>query len=154
MGAHSSIKCSLGVRPLPKRKKRMATNKVFIGYDYDNDKAAKDRLLGWDINKEFDFSSYDRSLGVAVDSPEAAAIKQDLAARIGDSSYFLCIVGKETYHSGWMAWEIQKAIELKKKLVAVKTDSIYNSPSVLQRVGALWSMMFNFDSVKQAIGRV
>jgi len=35
----------------------MAKNKVFIGYDYDNDKAAKDWLLGWDTNKEFDFSS-------------------------------------------------------------------------------------------------
>ena len=30
----------------------MAKNKVFIGYDYDNDKAAKDRLLEW-VNKEF-----------------------------------------------------------------------------------------------------
>ena len=58
----------------------MAKNKVFIGYDYDNDKAAKDRLLGWDTNKEFDFSSYDRSFDVAVDSQEAVAIKQDLAA--------------------------------------------------------------------------
>jgi hypothetical protein len=132
----------------------MATNKVFIGYDYDNDKAVKDRLLGWDANKEFDFSSYDRSFDVAVDSPGAAAIKQDLAARIGDASYFLYIVGKESYRSGWAAWEVRKAVELKKKLVAVKTDSIYNSPSVLQSAGASWSTMFNFDSIKQAIDRV
>jgi len=79
----------------------MAKNKVFIGYNYDSDKASKDRLLGWDVNKKFDFSSYDRSFDVAVDSEEAAVFKkQDLAARIGDSSLFLCIVGKETYHSG------------------------------------------------------
>src|SRR3990167_7657276 len=126
----------------------MAKNKVFVGYDYDNDKAAKDRLLGWDADREFDFSSYDQSLGVAVDSPGAAAIKQDLAARIGDASYFLYIVGKESYRSGWGAWEVRKAVELKKKLVAVKTDSIYSSPSVLQRVGVRWSTMFNFDSIK------
>lgn len=129
----------------------MAKNKVFIGYDYDNDKAAKDRLLAWDTSKEFDFSSYDRSFEVAVDSEEAIAIKQDLAARIRDSSYFLCIVGKETYHSGWMAWEIRKALELKNKLVAVKTDSTNNSPTVLQRVGASWSALFNFDSIKKAM---
>ncbi|HLE62038.1 MAG TPA: TIR domain-containing protein [Pyrinomonadaceae bacterium] len=129
----------------------MAKNKVFIGYDYDNDKAAKDRLLEWDANKEFDFSSYNQSFGVAVDSPGAAAIKQDLAARIGAASYFLYIVGKESYRSGWVAWEVQKAVELKKKLVAVKTDSIYNSPSVLQRVGVRWSTMFNFDSIKKAM---
>ena len=129
----------------------MAKNKGFIGYDYDTDKAAKDRLLEWDANKEFDFSSYNQSFGVAVDSPGAAAIKQDLAARIGAASYFLYIVGKESYRSGWVAWEVQKAVELKKKLVAVKTDSIYNSPSVLQRVGVRWSTMFNFDSIKKAM---
>jgi hypothetical protein len=129
----------------------MAKNKVFIGYDYENDKAAKDRLLEWDSNREFNFSSYDRSFAVDVDSEEAAAIKQDLTGRIGDSSLFLCIVGNETYRSGWMAWEIRKAVELKKKLVAVKTDSTNNSPTVLQRVGASWSTMFNFDSIKKAM---
>jgi hypothetical protein len=129
----------------------MAKNKVFIGYDYDHDKAFKDRLLGWDVNKEFDFSAYDRSFGVAVDSPEAAAIKQDLTARIGDSSHFLCIVGKETYRSVWMAWEIRKAVELKKKLVAAKTDSTHNSPTAMQGVGASWSTTFTFDSIKKAV---
>jgi hypothetical protein len=129
----------------------MTKNRVFIGYDYDNDKAAKDRLLGWDTNKEFDFSLYDRSFGVEVDSEEAAAIKQDLAARIGASSHFLCIVGKETYRSPWIAWEIRKAVELKKKLVAAKTDSTNNSPTAMQGVGASWSTMFNFDSIKKAI---
>jgi hypothetical protein len=129
----------------------MAKNKVFIGYDYDHDKAFKDRLLGWDVNKEFDFSAYDRSFGVAVDSPEAAAIKQDLTARIGDSSHFLCIVGKETYRNAWVAWEIRKAVELKKKLVAAKTDSTNNSPTAMQGVGASWSTIFNFDSIKKAM---
>jgi hypothetical protein len=129
----------------------MATNKVFIGYDYDSDKASKDLLLGWNVNKEFDFSSYDRSFDVTVDSDEAVAIKQELAARIGDSNHFLCIVGKETYHSDWMAWEIRKALELKKKLVAAKTDSTNNSPTTMQGVGASWSTMFNFDSIKKAM---
>jgi len=128
----------------------MAKNKVFIGYD-ECDKAAKDRLLGWDVNKEFDFSSYDRSVDVAVDSEQAVAIKQDLAARIRDASYLLCIVGKESYRSGWMAWEIRKAVDLKKKLVAAKTDSTNNSPTALQRIGASWSTTFNFDSIKKAM---
>jgi hypothetical protein len=129
----------------------MAKNKVFIAYDYENDKAAKDRLLEWGANGEFDFSSYDRSFGVEVDSNEAAAIKQDLAARIANCGLFLCIVGHETYRSRWMAWEIGKAVELEKKLVAVKTDSTNNSPTLLQRVGASWSAMFNFNSVKEAM---
>jgi len=129
----------------------MGKNKVFIGYDYDNDKAAKDRLLGWDINKEYDFSSYDRSFDVAVDSEDAAVLKQDLTARIGDSGLFLCIVGKEIYRNAWMAWEIRKAIELKKKLVAAKTDSTNNSPTAMQGVGASWSTTFDFDAIKKAM---
>ncbi len=129
----------------------MTKNKVFIGYDYDDDRAAKDRLLGWDTHKEFDYSSYDRALDVAIDSEAAVAIKQDLAARIGDSNLFLCIVGKETYHSAWMAWEIRQAVALKKKLVAAKTDSTNNSPTAMQGVGALWSTMVDFESIKKAM---
>jgi len=129
----------------------MAKNQVFIGYDYDCDKVSKDRLLGWDVNKEFDFSAYDRSFDVTVDREAALAIKQDLAARIGNASYFLCIVGKESYRSGWMTWEIRTAVELKKKLVAAKTDSTNNSPTAMQGVGASWSTMFDFDSIKKAM---
>jgi hypothetical protein len=132
----------------------MAKNRVFISYDYDHDKASKDRLLGWNVDKEFDFCSYDQSLEVPVDSNDAAAIKGVLSARIGSSSHFLCIVGKQTYLSGWAAWETRKAVELKKKLVAVKTDSINNSPSALQIAGASWSMLFTFDSIKRAIDRL
>ena len=132
----------------------MAKNRVFVSYDYDNDKTSKDRLLRWDVDKEFDFSSYDQSLDLPVDSNDAVAIKEILSARIGSSSHFLCIVGKQTYRSGWAAWETQTAVELKKKLVAVKTDSINNSPSALQIAGASWSMLFTFDSIKRAIDRV
>jgi len=129
----------------------MAKNKVFIGYDYACDKAAKDRLLGWDVDEEFDFSSYDRSLDVAVDSEQAAVFKKDLAGRIGASSHFLCIVGTETFHSAWMAWQIRKAIALNKKLVAAKTDSTNSSPPALQGVGASWIPLFNFDAIKKAL---
>ena len=52
-----------------------------------------------------------------------------------------------------MAWEIRKAIELKKKLVAAKTDSTNNSPTLMQGVGASWSTIFNFDSIKKAMNR-
>ena len=50
-----------------------------------------------------------------------------------------------------MAWEIRKAVELKKKLVAAKTDSTNNSPTAMQGVGASWSTMFDFDSIKKAM---
>lgn len=130
----------------------MAKPGVFISYDYGRDKAYKDRLLAWDVNGEFDFSSYDQSFDVGFGTPPATAVKEDLARRIGLASHFLCIVSELSYRSVWTTWQIRKAIELKKKLVGVKTDSIHNSPPALQAVGATWTTRFDFDSIKQAIG--
>lgn len=131
----------------------MAKKKIFVSYDYDNDKNYKNLLLAWDANKKFDFSMYDHSVDVSVDSTNAAAIKRVISARINESTYFLCIVGSKTHKSSWVAWEIAKAVELKKKIVAVKIDSSYTSPAGLLGVGASWAMSFTFDSISNAIDK-
>ena len=131
----------------------MAKKKIFVSYDYDNDKNYKNLLLAWDANKKFDFSMYDHSVDVSVDSTNAAAIKRVISVRINESTYFLCIVGSKTYKSGWVAWEIAKAVELKMKIVAVKIDSSYTSPAGLLGVGASWAMSFTFDSISNAIDK-
>lgn len=131
----------------------MAKKKIFISYDYENDKHYKNLLLAWDKNSEFDFSFYDTSVDVSVDSTDVAAVKRVISARISNSTYFLCIVGKYTHKSGWVAWEIDKAVELKKKLVGVKTSKDNKSPSELLGVGAEWALSFTFESIKNAIGR-
>ncbi len=129
----------------------MAKKKIFISYDYDNDKHYKDMLLVWDENSQFDFSFYDQSVDVDIDSTDAAAAKRAISRRINDSTHFLCIVGKRTYRSSWVSREINKAIELNKKLVAVKIDFTYVSPSEILGVGASWAMSFSFESIKNAI---
>lgn len=131
----------------------MAKKKVFVSYDYDNDRNYKNMLLAWDANKKFDFSIYDHSVDVSVNSTNAAAIKRVISARISQSTYFLCIVGKKTHKSGWVAWEIDKAVELKKKIVAVKIDSTYTSPAGLLGIGASWAMSFTYDSISSAIDK-
>ena len=108
-------------------------------------------MVAWDKNSLFDFSFYDASVDVSVDSTDAAAIKRTISARINNATYFLCIVGKHTHKSGWVKWEIEKAVELKKKLVAVKTDSDNTSPTAILGVGASWAMSFTFDSIKKAV---
>lgn len=129
----------------------MAKKKVFISYDYDNDKQYKNLLLAWDANGAFDFSIYDQSVDVSVDSTDAGAIKRVISARINNSTYFLCIIGKHTHKSGWVAWEINKAVGLKKKIVAVKTAKDNTSPSEILGVGAEWALSFTFDSITDAI---
>ena len=129
----------------------MAKRKIFISYDYDNDRNYKNMLLAWDKNQDFDFGFSDQSADVSIDSNDAGAIKRAISAKINDATYFLCLVGKNTHKSKWVAWEIGKGIELKKKLVAVKIESTNTTPSGLLNAGAKWAMSFTFDSIKKAI---
>ena len=71
----------------------MAKKTIFISYDYDNDKHWKNLLVAWDKNSEFDFTFYDASVDVSVNSTDAAAIKRVISARISGATRFLCIVG-------------------------------------------------------------
>lgn len=53
----------------------MPKKTVFISHDYDDDKHYKNLLVAWDTNKDFDFSFYDASVDVAVDSDDAQLSK-------------------------------------------------------------------------------
>jgi len=125
--------------------------KVFISYDYDNDKHYKNLLLAWDANKFFEFSIHDHSADVSINSTDAKAIKSVLSRYINEATYFLVIVGTKTHKSTWVQWEIEKAVELKKRIIAVKTDRENTSPIALLGVGATWAMSFTYDAITRAI---
>jgi hypothetical protein len=125
--------------------------KVFISYDYDNDKHYKNLLLAWDSNKLFDFSIHDHSADVSINSTDATAIKRVISRYINEATYFLVIVGKKTHKSSWVKWEIEKALELNKKIVAVKTDRENISPDALMGIGASWAMSFTYLAITKAI---
>lgn len=129
----------------------MPKQKIFISYDYDNDKTYKNLLLAWAANSDFDFSFEDMSADVSIDSKDAAVIKSAISAKINSATHFLCIIGKHTWKSKWVAWEIEKAVELKKKIVAVKIENTNTSPDKILEVGASWAFSFSFDSIKKAI---
>ncbi len=125
--------------------------KIFISYDYDNDKHYKNLLKAWDANGTFDFSFDDHSADVSINSTDSAAIKRAISAKINNATYFLCIVGAKTYNSSWVKWEIEKAVALNKKIVAVKTSSTNTTPNALLGVGAKWAMSFTEPSIISAI---
>jgi hypothetical protein len=125
--------------------------KVFVSYDYSNDKHYKNLLLAWDGNKLFDFSIHDHSADVSINSTNASAIKSTLSRFINEATYFLVIIGEKTHKSDWVKWEIEKAVELKKKIVAVKIDRENISPDPLLGVGASWAMSFTYEAITKAI---
>jgi hypothetical protein len=129
----------------------MTKKTVFISYDYDNDRHYKNLLVAWDANKEFYFSFYDASVDVSIDSDDAAAIKRVISARINSVTHFLCIVGEETFKSKWIEGELDKAVELKKKMVAVKTAKDNTTPTGLYGVGATWALSYTFEAIKKAL---
>lgn len=128
--------------------------RVFISYAYDTDRHYKNLLIAWDKNKQFDFFISDYSADVSINSSDATAIKSVISRYINNATILLVIVGSQTHRSEWVRWEIQKAKELGKKIVAVKTDPSNTSPSELHNAGAKWAMSFSFLSITNAIGAV
>ena len=129
----------------------MAKKYVFISYDYDNDRHYKNLLIAWDANRDFDFYMEDHSTDVSIDSSDAGTIKRAISSKINAATYFLCIIGKRTYQSRWVSWEISKAVELSKRLVAVKLDRENTTPNGLYGAGVSWAYSFSFDAIKSAI---
>lgn len=129
-------------------------NKIFISYDYVNDNEYKQILLTWNANYNFNFVFEDTSADVSINSTDTAIIERVLTAKIKNSDYFLCIIGKKTCKSAWVKWEISKAVALGKKIVAVKIHSSNRSPVEIVAVGASWATQFRFESIKAAIDNV
>lgn len=125
--------------------------KIFISYDYDNDRNYKNTLKMWDANGTFDFSFDDHSADISINSTDADAIKRAISAKINKATYFTCIVGEKTHRSNWVKWEIEKAVELEKRIVAVKTSSANKTPSELLGVGAKWAMSFTEPNIARVI---
>jgi hypothetical protein len=125
--------------------------RVFISFDYDNDRHYKNLLLAWNANKDFDFELYDASLKVAINSEDAKYIKTLIKPKIVAAGYLLCIVGKEAGTNDWIRWETQTAVDAGKKLIGVKLEKSNTSPPELLNNNATWAMSFTFDAIKKAV---
>jgi hypothetical protein len=138
----------------------MTKKKVFVSFDYENDKHYKYLLEAWDANPNFDFSFSDLSSN-EINSWNISSIKSALTRKINQATYTLVIVGKyantqhkdykEIGYKNWINFEIAKSKENGNKLVAVKLDREYISPDELLRAGASWAMSFTRDAILKAL---
>ncbi|MEC4669360.1 MAG: TIR domain-containing protein [Nitrospirota bacterium] len=129
----------------------MPRPKVFSSLDYDNDSEYQDVLRAWNANLEFEFTWNETSPRVKLDSDDAAALKRALSRMIGDALYFLCIIGKYTHRSAWVQWEIEKAKELNRRLVLVKTGVENTLPSGVIGVATASATGFKKDSILRSL---
>lgn len=128
--------------------------KVFISYDYDNDRTYKNLLIAWSKNESAYFKNLsfeDGSTDVSINSTDTAAIRRAISRRMKQCDIFLLLIGKKTHKSDWCNWEIEKAKELGLKLVAVKIDISNTSPDGILGAGATWAKSFTYSSVSAAL---
>ncbi|WP_081759914.1 TIR domain-containing protein [Lentilactobacillus farraginis] len=64
------------------------------------------------------------------------------------------MVGKNTYKSDWVDWEIDKAVELGKPVVAIKLNNSNTTPIPLYGINAEWARTFNYEAIKKALDKV
>lgn len=140
----------------------MTKKRVYVAFDYTNDKHYKYLLEAWDENKNMNFVFDDRSAH-EIKSDNIPTIKAGLTKRIKDASYTLVIIGKEANkrhpdseeigHKNWINFEIAQSIQYGNKLVAVKLDRAYEPPEELLSAGASWAMSFTQDAIIKALNK-
>lgn len=138
----------------------MAKIKVCVSFDYENDGRLRQLLAAWNANPNINFSFDDKTPN-EIQSNDYSVVKGVLTKKISDATRLLVIVGqhatqrhprwREIGDHNWMCWEINKAKTLNKKLVAVKVDRSYESPTPLYNSGASWAYSFTLDSITTAL---
>ncbi|MBA2134156.1 TIR domain-containing protein [Capillibacterium thermochitinicola] len=138
----------------------MTKKKVFISFDYDNDRHYRYLLKALIDNPRSDIDFEDLT-PEEIQSYDIGRIKAVLTTRIRNSTHTLVIIGKHanSYHPDWTEigtrnwqwWEIEKSAEEGNKFIAVKIDPSYDAPEPLYRKGATWAHSFKVDSIFKAI---
>lgn len=138
------------------------SKKVFVSFDYENDKHYKFLLESWNENDQFDFSFADHS-SQEIDSDEVARVRAALTRKINSADVTLIIVGEdankthpdseEIGYKNWINFEVAKSIDAGNSLVAVKIDSSYKSPDELLGSSAYWAMSFTEENIINALDK-
>ena len=118
----------------------MRKRKVFVSFDYDNDKQYKYLLQAWHANPEFDFVFEDKTPG-EINTNDIGRIKAGLTRKINEATHTLFIVGKHANQPhkdrnaigfiNWINFEAYQSIQSGNYLAVVKLDDSYSVPNEL-----------------------
>lgn len=140
----------------------MPTKKVFISFDYDNDRRYR-YLLKALINNPSSDIEFEDLTPEEIQSYDIGRIKAALTRRIRKSTHTLVIIGAHANSNhpdrdeigtrNWQWWEIEKSHEEDNKFIAVKIKSSNSTPDPLYGKGATWAHSFSVDSIIKAINK-
>jgi len=134
--------------------------KVFVSFDYTDDKHYKFLLQAWNEHPRFQFVFEDVS-SEEIDSNNVGRVKAALTQKIKDATHVLVIVGKNANTShrnrnligykNWINFEVNKALELEKRIAAIKLDRTNESPDELLGINVSWAYSFTEDNIIKAL---
>lgn len=133
---------------------------IFVSFDFENDRQYKYTLNMWNANSNFEFTCNDISPS-EIRSWNIPTIKSVLSRKINEATYVVVIVGAEANklhkdrerigYRNWQNFEVAKAKELGKSLIAVQLNSLYEYPEELKFSGAKRVYSFKHDDIVKAI---
>jgi hypothetical protein len=109
------------IRSLEEKAKRalqQGKKNVFISFAYE-DIDSVNLLRAHAKNEKSDIEFNDRSVHEPYDSDRADYIRSRLAERINQSSTTVVYVTENSVASRWVKWEVEKSVELGKRVVAM-----------------------------------
>ena len=127
--------------------------KIFVSYYYADNHNYKNTLKMWCKNDEVDFHFYDESADVSIKSTDDGVIRQVISRKVNKSDLILCIIGEKTHKRKWVDWELEKAKDLNKRIIAVKIKSTYKSPESLLNSGVTFVKSFKQKDILNAINK-
>lgn len=98
---------------------------VFISFaTEDMDEVNLLRAQAKNDNNDIEFN--DHSVREPYDSVQAEYIRRKISERINRASVTVVYISDDTAQSKWVKWEVEKSLELGKKVVAVYSGSRFN----------------------------
>ncbi|MFA5747460.1 MAG: TIR domain-containing protein [Candidatus Paceibacterota bacterium] len=136
--------------------------RIFISFDYDNDKHYRYLLSAFSKNSRFDIEFIDVTPD-EIQSYSIDRIKAVLTGKIKDATHTLVVTGEyaNSYHRdsreigarNWQWWEINKSHEEGKGLIGIKIKSTNDWPTPLLGKGAALAHSFEVDAIINAIDK-
>lgn len=125
----------------------MAKTKVFISYDFDNDKTLKDFIIGQAKNPDSPFEVSDHSLKEA--KPEKDWLEHARQA-IGRADVFVIMLGSKTKNASGVLKELQIAIAKGKSKCQIIGYSGGSSDWAVPEGGRTYN--WNWENLKKILG--
>lgn len=125
--------------------------KVFISYHAKSDSHYKRLIIAWAKNNKFKLDFEDVSTDVNIKSSDKAYLRRRMKEQIEKADVVIVFVGKGTHKREWVKWEISKAKELGKIIVAVKEKKTHPSPKELMGCGVQWVYGFSEEKIRNAL---